>query len=282
MQKNGGYIWIQSSATIAINAKNANEKNIIWVNYLLRYIFLSVPLFAFLLSLHESSWTGNRGGGNMSGFCCDPAQEQWAVSSKVCLWNLPWRVGFFLLPSPSAAYWALWNFVPVGRLDPQKQPMGESLQWVRQMTQIATFSSGDGSDLKSLQLFGWIKENVYGRVREKCWQLLPASGTLPPWDVVFTCNSFIAERVYNHPLLARSLFCHRVLEWSLNFLLYYYNTSPIKGHFISLVVSDNLLIISTDAEFLLKYYTGCTHFVFQLFWSGCSRRNTELNWALGE
>ncbi|XP_016877073.1 neuronal PAS domain-containing protein 3 isoform X7 [Homo sapiens] len=35
MQKNGGYIWIQSSATIAINAKNANEKNIIWVNYLL-------------------------------------------------------------------------------------------------------------------------------------------------------------------------------------------------------------------------------------------------------
>ncbi|XP_053236637.1 neuronal PAS domain-containing protein 3 isoform X9 [Podarcis raffonei] len=35
MQKNGGYIWIQSSATIAINAKNANEKNVIWVNYLL-------------------------------------------------------------------------------------------------------------------------------------------------------------------------------------------------------------------------------------------------------
>ncbi|CAB1331156.1 unnamed protein product [Coregonus sp. 'balchen'] len=33
IQKNGGYIWIQSSATIAINAKNANEKNIIWVNY---------------------------------------------------------------------------------------------------------------------------------------------------------------------------------------------------------------------------------------------------------
>ncbi|XP_043929824.1 neuronal PAS domain-containing protein 3 isoform X2 [Protopterus annectens] len=35
MQKNGGYIWIQSSATIAVNAKNANEKNIIWVNYIL-------------------------------------------------------------------------------------------------------------------------------------------------------------------------------------------------------------------------------------------------------
>lgn len=46
MQKNGGYIWIQSSATIAINAKNANEKNIIWVNYLLRYIskFFLIPV----------------------------------------------------------------------------------------------------------------------------------------------------------------------------------------------------------------------------------------------
>ncbi|KAM6973632.1 neuronal PAS domain-containing protein 3 [Aplochiton taeniatus] len=35
IQKNSGYIWIQSSATIAINAKNNNEKNIIWVNYVL-------------------------------------------------------------------------------------------------------------------------------------------------------------------------------------------------------------------------------------------------------
>ncbi|KAH0620548.1 hypothetical protein JD844_021119, partial [Phrynosoma platyrhinos] len=41
MQKNGGYIWIQSSATIAINAKNANEKNIIWVNYLLRKLSIA-------------------------------------------------------------------------------------------------------------------------------------------------------------------------------------------------------------------------------------------------
>lgn len=37
IQKNGGYIWIQSSATIAINAKNSSEKNIIWVNYVLRW-----------------------------------------------------------------------------------------------------------------------------------------------------------------------------------------------------------------------------------------------------
>jgi len=36
IQKNSGYIWIQSSATLAINAKNANEKNVIWVNYVLR------------------------------------------------------------------------------------------------------------------------------------------------------------------------------------------------------------------------------------------------------
>lgn len=53
MQKNGGYIWIQSSATIAINAKNANEKNIIWVNYLLRYI--SLFLFASVSVIKEAS-----------------------------------------------------------------------------------------------------------------------------------------------------------------------------------------------------------------------------------
>ncbi|XP_061741967.1 neuronal PAS domain-containing protein 3-like isoform X3 [Nerophis ophidion] len=35
IQRNAGYIWIQSSATIAINAKNANEKNVVWVNYVL-------------------------------------------------------------------------------------------------------------------------------------------------------------------------------------------------------------------------------------------------------
>ncbi|XP_078287084.1 neuronal PAS domain-containing protein 3-like [Rhinoraja longicauda] len=33
MQKNGGYMWVQSSATISINVKNGNEKNIIWVNH---------------------------------------------------------------------------------------------------------------------------------------------------------------------------------------------------------------------------------------------------------
>nr|XP_057946350.1 neuronal PAS domain-containing protein 3-like isoform X3 [Doryrhamphus excisus] len=35
IQRNAGYIWIQSSATIAVNAKNASEKNVVWVNYVL-------------------------------------------------------------------------------------------------------------------------------------------------------------------------------------------------------------------------------------------------------
>ncbi|KAJ0063189.1 hypothetical protein NL108_013360 [Boleophthalmus pectinirostris] len=35
IQKNSGYIWIQSSATIAVNAKNNSDKNVIWVNYVL-------------------------------------------------------------------------------------------------------------------------------------------------------------------------------------------------------------------------------------------------------
>ncbi|XP_067830935.1 neuronal PAS domain-containing protein 1 [Heptranchias perlo] len=35
MQKNSGYMWVQSSATISINVKNGNEKNIIWVNHVL-------------------------------------------------------------------------------------------------------------------------------------------------------------------------------------------------------------------------------------------------------
>ncbi|KAJ6663559.1 hypothetical protein lerEdw1_009638 [Lerista edwardsae] len=35
LQKNGGFVWIQSCATISINAKNPSEKNMIWVNYIL-------------------------------------------------------------------------------------------------------------------------------------------------------------------------------------------------------------------------------------------------------
>ncbi|XP_069772841.1 neuronal PAS domain-containing protein 3 isoform X3 [Narcine bancroftii] len=45
LQKNGGYIWIQSSATVAFNAKNANEKNVIWVNYVLSdFEYKDIPM----------------------------------------------------------------------------------------------------------------------------------------------------------------------------------------------------------------------------------------------
>ncbi|XP_044843851.1 neuronal PAS domain-containing protein 1 isoform X1 [Mauremys mutica] len=35
LQKNGGFVWIQSCATISVNIKNPSEKNMIWVNYIL-------------------------------------------------------------------------------------------------------------------------------------------------------------------------------------------------------------------------------------------------------
>ncbi|XP_075771476.1 neuronal PAS domain-containing protein 1 isoform X2 [Pelodiscus sinensis] len=35
LQKNGGFVWIQSCATISVNIKNPSEKNMVWVNYIL-------------------------------------------------------------------------------------------------------------------------------------------------------------------------------------------------------------------------------------------------------
>ncbi|XP_069063757.1 neuronal PAS domain-containing protein 1 isoform X1 [Pleurodeles waltl] len=35
LQKSGGFIWIQSCATISVNMKNPSERNMIWVNYIL-------------------------------------------------------------------------------------------------------------------------------------------------------------------------------------------------------------------------------------------------------
>ncbi|XP_053123352.1 neuronal PAS domain-containing protein 1 [Hemicordylus capensis] len=35
LQKNGGFVWIQSCATISVNVKNPSEKNMVWVNYIL-------------------------------------------------------------------------------------------------------------------------------------------------------------------------------------------------------------------------------------------------------
>lgn len=42
IQRSAGYIWIQSSATIAVNAKNASDKNIIWINYVLRFDLVTI------------------------------------------------------------------------------------------------------------------------------------------------------------------------------------------------------------------------------------------------
>ncbi|XP_053257853.1 neuronal PAS domain-containing protein 1 isoform X2 [Podarcis raffonei] len=35
LQKNGGFVWVQSCATISVNVKNPTEKNMVWVNYIL-------------------------------------------------------------------------------------------------------------------------------------------------------------------------------------------------------------------------------------------------------
>lgn len=38
MNKNGGYTWVQTCATVVCNSKNAEEQNIICVNYVIRYV----------------------------------------------------------------------------------------------------------------------------------------------------------------------------------------------------------------------------------------------------
>ncbi|KAK1894426.1 Neuronal PAS domain containing protein 3 [Dissostichus eleginoides] len=48
--KNSGYIWIQSAATLTINTKNGNEKNVIWVNYVLsNHEYKDFPMDIFQL-----------------------------------------------------------------------------------------------------------------------------------------------------------------------------------------------------------------------------------------
>ncbi|KAF3845463.1 hypothetical protein F7725_008626 [Dissostichus mawsoni] len=50
IQKNSGYIWIQSAATLTINTKNGNEKNVIWVNYVLsNHEYKDFPMDIFQL-----------------------------------------------------------------------------------------------------------------------------------------------------------------------------------------------------------------------------------------
>lgn len=36
LQRRGGYLWVQSCATVSINHKAPHERNVIWVNYILR------------------------------------------------------------------------------------------------------------------------------------------------------------------------------------------------------------------------------------------------------
>uniref|UniRef100_A0A4W4DWQ2 PAS domain-containing protein n=1 Tax=Electrophorus electricus TaxID=8005 RepID=A0A4W4DWQ2_ELEEL len=35
LQRRGGYLWVQSCATVSINHKAPHERNVIWVNYIL-------------------------------------------------------------------------------------------------------------------------------------------------------------------------------------------------------------------------------------------------------
>uniref|UniRef100_A0A3Q3A4D6 Neuronal PAS domain-containing protein 1 n=1 Tax=Kryptolebias marmoratus TaxID=37003 RepID=A0A3Q3A4D6_KRYMA len=52
LQRRGGYLWIQSTATVSINHKAPHERNVIWVNYVLRTELPDTPLD--LLQLPES------------------------------------------------------------------------------------------------------------------------------------------------------------------------------------------------------------------------------------
>uniref|UniRef100_A0A8C4QY39 Neuronal PAS domain protein 3 n=1 Tax=Eptatretus burgeri TaxID=7764 RepID=A0A8C4QY39_EPTBU len=48
LQKSGGFIWVQSGATVTLNSKNTEEKTIIWVNYVLRSVVSLCALNLYL------------------------------------------------------------------------------------------------------------------------------------------------------------------------------------------------------------------------------------------
>lgn len=55
LQRRGGYLWIQSTATVSINHKAPHERNVIWVNYVLRSVRCTFFfLFFFLLQPFRS------------------------------------------------------------------------------------------------------------------------------------------------------------------------------------------------------------------------------------
>jgi hypothetical protein len=41
MNKNGGYTWMQTCATVVCNSKNAEEQNVICVNYVITYVIFN-------------------------------------------------------------------------------------------------------------------------------------------------------------------------------------------------------------------------------------------------
>lgn len=50
MNKTGGYTWIQTCATVVCNSKNAEEQNIICVNYVIRW---ATSFFMILFIIHN-------------------------------------------------------------------------------------------------------------------------------------------------------------------------------------------------------------------------------------
>ena len=51
MNKQGGYSWMQSCATLICNTKNSDEQSIICVNYVLRYqLYINLDMYNILFS----------------------------------------------------------------------------------------------------------------------------------------------------------------------------------------------------------------------------------------
>lgn len=55
MNRHGGYVWIQTCATIICNAKNVEEQNIIAINYVLRLVLNTYLLLGPCLYLKHIS-----------------------------------------------------------------------------------------------------------------------------------------------------------------------------------------------------------------------------------
>lgn len=56
LQRRGGYLWIQSTATVSINHKAPHERNVIWVNYVLRSVKTRAEQHLFLTAAGLLMW----------------------------------------------------------------------------------------------------------------------------------------------------------------------------------------------------------------------------------